>query len=95
MALISRLNPLIKGWSNYYSPVASKRIYSRLDYLMYLKLRRWAKRRHPKKKGGWVSSKYWQTIGGSNWDIRNQAGGYKPNAVSITCRNTNCSACES
>ncbi|MEH2228292.1 MAG: group II intron reverse transcriptase/maturase [Nostoc sp.] len=66
-ALISRLNPVITGWSNYYSTVVSKVTYSHLDCLMYLKLKAWAKHRHPKKSGGWVSKKYWQTIGGNNW----------------------------
>jgi RNA-directed DNA polymerase len=67
MALISRLNPVITGWSNYYSTVVSKVAYSDLDNLMYLKLKVWAKHRHPKKSGGWVSNKYWHTIGGNNW----------------------------
>jgi RNA-directed DNA polymerase len=34
---------------------------------MYQKLNAWAKRRHPKKNGGWVSKKYWHTLGGENW----------------------------
>ena len=67
MALINNLNPVITGWSNYYSTVVSKETYSALDNLMYPKLKAWAKRRHPKKSGEWVSNKYWQTIGGDNW----------------------------
>ena len=66
-ALINRLNPVITGWSNYYSTVVSKVAYSDLDNLMYPKLKRWAKRRHPKKTWEWVSKKYWQTTGGDNW----------------------------
>ncbi|MEH2162593.1 MAG: hypothetical protein V7K38_16490 [Nostoc sp.] len=34
---------------------------------MYLKLKAWVKHCHPKKSGGWVSKKYWKTIGGDNW----------------------------
>ncbi|WP_414589930.1 group II intron reverse transcriptase/maturase [Scytonema sp. PCC 10023] len=66
-ALISRLNPIIRGWSNYYATVVSKEIYSQMDYLVYQKLRAWAKRRHPKKNANWVSKKYWQSIDGDNW----------------------------
>ncbi|MFL9817400.1 group II intron reverse transcriptase/maturase [Scytonema millei] len=66
-ALISRLNPIIKGWSNYYSTVVSSEAYANLDSLMYPKLRAWAKRRHPNKSGKWVAKKYWRTIGGDNW----------------------------
>jgi RNA-directed DNA polymerase len=66
-ALISRLNPIIRGWANYYATVVSKVAYSDIDDLTYQKLRAWAKRRHPRKNGEWVSKKYWQSIGGDNW----------------------------
>jgi RNA-directed DNA polymerase len=66
-ALISHLNPIIRGWSNYYSTVCSKEIYSKLDFLMYQKLRRWANLRHPNKTKKWVAGKYWQTIGNNHW----------------------------
>lgn len=78
ITLIGNLNPVIKGWSNYYSTVVSKKAYSRLDYLMYLKLKTWSKRRHPKKNGGWVSNKYWQTIGGNNWVFATRQNGTNP-----------------
>jgi RNA-directed DNA polymerase len=38
-ALISNLNPVITGWSNYYSTVVSKVAYSAQDHRMYSKLR--------------------------------------------------------
>ncbi|MEI2579561.1 group II intron maturase-specific domain-containing protein [Scytonema sp. PRP1] len=66
-ALIGKLNPIIRGWSNYYSTVVSKETYSELDNLMYPKLRAWAQRRHPNKSGYWVSKKYWHTVGNDNW----------------------------
>jgi len=78
MALISNLNPVIRGWSNYYSTVVSKVAYSDLDDLMYPKLKAWAKRRHPKKSGEWVSNKYWQTIGGDNWAFATKQKGKNP-----------------
>ena len=66
-ALILKLNPLIRGWVNYYSTVVSKEIFSTLDHLVHIKLSRWAKRRHPGKSLLWVASKYWHTVGGDNW----------------------------
>ncbi len=74
-ALISRLNPIIRGWSNYYSSVVSKRTYSKLDYLIYGLLRRWAKRRHPNKTGKWVARKYWHTTGKDNWTFAVKVNG--------------------
>jgi RNA-directed DNA polymerase len=58
-ALIQKLNPKIRGWANYYRSVVSKATFSRLDYLMWAKLRHWANRRHPKKVAGWVFNRYW------------------------------------
>jgi RNA-directed DNA polymerase len=66
-ALISSLNPIIRGWSNYYSTVVSKEIYSKIDHLTYQKLEAWAKHRHPNKGKSWVANKYWQSIGDRNW----------------------------
>jgi RNA-directed DNA polymerase len=66
-ALIGKLNPIIKGWSNYYKTVCSKETYSKLGYLLYKKLRRWANRRHPNKSSTWVAKKYWCTVGMNNW----------------------------
>jgi RNA-directed DNA polymerase len=66
-ALIKNLNPNIRGWANFYARVVSKVAYSELDKLIYQKLNTWAKRRHPKKSGGWVAKRYWHTMKGENW----------------------------
>jgi RNA-directed DNA polymerase len=66
-ALISRLNPVIRGWSNYYSTKVSKEVFSQLDAFLYWKLAGWVRKRHPNKTGKWIARKYWQTIGNQNW----------------------------
>jgi RNA-directed DNA polymerase len=78
VALIKKLNPIIRGWANYYATQVSKVAYCDQDYLMYQKLRAWAKRRHPKKSGEWVSKKYWQSIGGDNWVFATRSEGKYP-----------------
>ena len=78
VALIGHLNPIIRGWSNYYSTSVSKDTYSRQDCLMYQKLKAWAERRHPNKSGRWVANKYWQTIGGDNWAFATRQSGKNP-----------------
>lgn len=60
--LIHQLNPILKGWANYHSPVVSKQTYSRLDNLLWYCLWRWAKRRHPNKPKDWVYAKYWHRL---------------------------------
>jgi RNA-directed DNA polymerase len=66
-ALIKHLNPIIRGWANYYSTVVSKETFTRVDSLIFRKIQAWAKRRHPNKSGYWVTRKYWHSEDGSNW----------------------------
>jgi RNA-directed DNA polymerase len=72
-ALIEHLNLLIRGWTAYYSTVASKASFSKLDEVTYQKLRAWAKRRHPKKPMGWVVRRYWRLDLG-RWDFATKDG---------------------
>jgi RNA-directed DNA polymerase len=65
-ALIMRLNPLIRGWGNYYRSVVSSRTFSTLDDRLYHLLRSWATSRHHDKGRHWVCRKYWPT-GWSNF----------------------------
>jgi RNA-directed DNA polymerase len=74
-ALIKHLNPIIRGWANYYSAVCSKEIFSNLGKDLYSKLRSWAHRRHSNKSGTWCAKKYWHTIGNNNWTFASAKGG--------------------
>ena len=65
--LIDRLNPIIRGWANYYSNACSKATYTAMDNLVYLKLRAWARRRHPEKNRHWIAHKYWLIGTGEGW----------------------------
>ncbi|MGJ5634879.1 group II intron reverse transcriptase/maturase [Nostoc sp. CALU 1950] len=84
-ALIAYLNPIIRGWANYYATVVSKVVYSDLDNLVYQKLRAWANRRHPNKAGGWVSNKYWHPIGGNNWVFSAKNGAKSLKLIDHAC----------
>jgi len=65
--LIRRLNPVLRGWANYYRHVASKSTFRQLDNLLWIKSWRWATRRHPKKNRNWIKRKYYPRIGSNNW----------------------------
>ena len=58
-ALIDRLNPIIRGWANYYANACSQVTFDLMGYLLYQKLRAWAYRRHPHKSRHWIVRKYW------------------------------------
>ncbi|MDJ0719688.1 MAG: group II intron reverse transcriptase/maturase [Prochloraceae cyanobacterium] len=48
-ALIAKLNPVIRGWSNYYRYSVCSKIFQKIDHLLWYKLKVWADRRHPNK----------------------------------------------
>ena len=67
--LIAKLNPIITGWSNNYSRVVSKESYEWCDHQMFIKLWKWAARRHKGDHKGkwWIKNKYFKHIGTRNW----------------------------
>ncbi len=58
--LIDQLNPKIRGWVNYHRHVVAKRTFSHVDHSIFHSLRRWARRRHPKKSSTWLREKYYE-----------------------------------
>lgn len=72
--LIKRLNPVISRWARYFgvSDASYAGTLSKMDYLLYLKLRRWAKRKTKSAKAG--SEKYWKKRGNRNWSFETTAG---------------------
>lgn len=62
--IIGQLNPIIRGWTNYYSTVSSSRAFSKLSHQTFILLVRWAKRRHPNKSWKWIVRRYWQPESG-------------------------------
>jgi len=67
--LIQNLNPIIKGWTNYFRCGASKEVFSELDSYLWTILYKWAKKRHPKKTGKWCAKKYWNVNQSVKWQF--------------------------
>jgi RNA-directed DNA polymerase len=65
--LIKKLNPILRGFANYYKGVVSKEIFSYINNRVWQYLWRWAKRRHPNKSKEWVRKRYFKTIKGNRW----------------------------
>lgn len=65
--LIRMLNPKIRGWSNYYKHVCSKKTFSYVDHEIFKAIWSWAVRRHPNKGKRWVQRKYFRSFALRNW----------------------------
>jgi RNA-directed DNA polymerase len=62
-ALLRKLNPLLRGWANYYRNGAAKRTFSSADHYVFRTLWRWATKRHPGKSATWKLRKYFSAAG--------------------------------
>ncbi|WP_193200968.1 group II intron reverse transcriptase/maturase [Nostoc sp. MG11] len=65
--VIKRLNPILRGFANYYKGVVSKETFSYISSRLWRYLWCWAKRRHPNKNKKWVWKRYFKTINGKKW----------------------------
>ena len=67
-AVITRLNPIIRGWAAYYRSVVSKEIFSALDHYVWVLTYRWARPAHPNKGKRWVKARYFAAFHPSRRD---------------------------
>lgn len=74
-AVISKLNPIIAGWTNYYKNAAATRVFSTLDHILWGNLWLWASIRHPTKGRKWIAERYFHTIGKRKWCFATQKNG--------------------
>jgi len=57
--VIMRLNPIIRGWANYFRIGVASRTFNWLDGWMFRRQRKYAKNLHPDKSKRWWFDKYW------------------------------------
>jgi RNA-directed DNA polymerase len=66
--LISTINPIIRGWANYFRIGVSSRIFEDLDDYLFSLQQRWVRWQHPGKSWGWTRKRYWGNYRrGSAW----------------------------
>jgi RNA-directed DNA polymerase len=58
MAVIARLNPIIRGWAAYYRGVVASETFGSLDYHLWKLTYKWAKFTHPNKSKHWICDRY-------------------------------------
>ncbi|MCJ8275094.1 MAG: hypothetical protein MJK04_37540 [Psychrosphaera sp.] len=61
-ALIKQLNPIIRGWANYYRHTVAKRIFSTVDSQIFSAILRWLNRKHKSKSAKWIRRRYFTTV---------------------------------
>jgi RNA-directed DNA polymerase len=81
--VIKELNPVIRGWANYYRYVSAKAAFEKVGHRQWQMLWTWATRRHPKKAAQWVKARYFRDDG--YWTFHEgKAALVKPDKTPIT-----------
>lgn len=62
--LIAKLNPIIRGWTNYFSTEVSKKVFDEMAHFTFWRLMFWTRRRHRNKGRKWSKTKYFHEIDG-------------------------------
>jgi len=57
-AVIKRLNPIIRGWANYYRTHVVGEIFAKLDHYLWRLTYKWARYSHANKSASWVIARY-------------------------------------
>jgi len=65
--LIATLNPIIRGWTNYYAFTDNQKTFRYCDERMFWRLFRYACNRHKSKGKKWIINKYFHTFKGRKW----------------------------
>lgn len=65
--LLLKLNPIIRGWTNYYAYTNNTKTFWECDTRMYQRLMRWACNRHKAKGKKWIVQRYFHTFQGRGW----------------------------
>jgi RNA-directed DNA polymerase len=61
-AIVGRLNPVIRGWANYYRIAVAWETFSKLDNWMFRREVRYVNHTHPKKPKYWKKARYWRRL---------------------------------
>jgi RNA-directed DNA polymerase len=58
-ALISDLNPVLRGWTNYYrDSYHSQKVFQSVGHYIYQLWWKWAQKKHPKRNKNWIYNRY-------------------------------------
>ena len=60
-AVVNRLQPLLRGWANYFRTAISSETFKDLDQWMFYREAQWCKRTHPTKPWNWITRTYFRS----------------------------------
>ena len=86
-AVIRRLNPIIRGWANYYRTHVAAEIFDKLDQYLWRLTYKWARFSHANKSASWVTARYFGMFNKARqdrWVFGDRHGGFYMHRFSWT-----------
>ncbi|WP_326791803.1 group II intron reverse transcriptase/maturase [Streptomyces sp. NBC_00841] len=68
IAVLRKINPIVRGWAAYYRSVVSKEVFALVDHHLWRVTYKWALRAHPNKSKSWVINQYFDRFNPSRND---------------------------
>ncbi len=81
--LIKKLNPILRGFANYYKGGVSKETFNYISHRVWQYLWCWARRRHPNKNRKWIRKRYFKTVNGNKWTFATNISDRQGNEKSL------------
>jgi RNA-directed DNA polymerase len=79
-ALLERINPVLRGWCNYFRHRVSKRTFNYVDHFAFWRVVGWLRKRHQGLNWGTLRRRFL-----SDWEIRDaRAELFRPRSVAVT-----------
>uniref|UniRef100_UPI002AD40450 reverse transcriptase domain-containing protein n=1 Tax=Frankia sp. Cr1 TaxID=3073931 RepID=UPI002AD40450 len=68
LAIIRKLNPIVRGWAAYYRVAVSSRVFAGLDRYLWQLTYKWGCFTHPTKSKHWVTTRYYERFNPARQD---------------------------
>jgi len=65
--IVFKLNPILRGWANYYSCVTAKKVFSFIGWHLWFALLKWASKEHPTIGKRELVLRYYKRVGQRSW----------------------------
>ena len=60
LAVIAKLNPILRGWAAYYRTAVSKQVFASIDHTLVWTMLKWGRHRHETKSYRWIVNRYFR-----------------------------------
>jgi len=78
--LLRQINPVLRGWCNYFQHGVSSRTFEYLDHFAFWRIAGWLRKRHHKLNWGTIHCRYLP-----GWEVRDgPVAMFRPRSVSVT-----------